>query len=360
MLNWPVPSAPIEPQPQRQVHLRAPRRRDVAEVDDRPPTHPKVSSSSATWSFAPSSLPQTNTLVDSPERPGRDHHARVHRVQGLHHPRLRKRALNPLPEAVVVAHRQRRRHALAEVERVRDVDQDLPGQVVGPRRLERLQRAPPAGRVDHHLAELRRIGERALARTLAGLRRPGSTAFSFPARRDPILTSWPSSTSLPPIACPTVPVPKTPNRISPSLQPPRSPSLSSVIRSIRHPSARLQDRSSPDGPKAPARPTYPPQHPRDRPTNGPCRSFATASRGDGRRVCGAVWRRAIQLPSQHPRQRPTNAPCRSFATASGGPPACAGSSCGGYRQAADVGRSRGCPVGGPPAARGAAAGWCAR
>ena len=43
-----------------------------------------------------------------------------------------------------------------------------------------------------------------------------ATAFSLPACREPIFTSCPSSTSLPAIACPTVPVPSTPNLIAPA------------------------------------------------------------------------------------------------------------------------------------------------
>ena len=62
---------PRKPQPQRQVHL-GPR---AAEMSPRsitfPSPQPKLSRISVTWALAPSSLPQTNRLVDSPTAPAR-------------------------------------------------------------------------------------------------------------------------------------------------------------------------------------------------------------------------------------------------------------------------------------------------
>ena len=85
-----------------------------------------------------------------------------------------KRPLDLLAEAVVVADRQRRRHAVTEVERVaRCRSGPCPARFSAPGRLERLERRSPGGRVDDHLAEAGRIRERPLARPLARLGSPG-------------------------------------------------------------------------------------------------------------------------------------------------------------------------------------------
>ena len=89
-----------------------------------------------------------------------DHHVRVHRVQRLDDPRLGKCALDLLAEAVVDRDADDRRPALREIERVGDVDQHLPGEVLRAGRAERVERCVAVRAVEDELAVSRGVGER--------------------------------------------------------------------------------------------------------------------------------------------------------------------------------------------------------
>ena len=80
-----------------------------------------------------------------------DHHRRSHRIEGLDDPGTREGALDLLGERVGVRHEQRRRHPVREVERVRDVDQDLPVEVVLAGCLQRLEGPRAVGGVHDDL-----------------------------------------------------------------------------------------------------------------------------------------------------------------------------------------------------------------
>src|SRR6185436_464582 len=87
-------------------------------------------------------------------------------------PGIGESRLNPLAQAVVDSSPDHRRPAAAEVERIRDVDEHLPGQVLGPGHVKRVQADLPAGGVQQKLPELGGIRQRPLARALPGLPRP--------------------------------------------------------------------------------------------------------------------------------------------------------------------------------------------
>ena len=114
------------------------------------------------------------TLVVSPSAPGDTITLALIVFSALTTRASRKRPLNPLAEAVVVADRQRRRHALAEVERVRRRRSGPSAPGSPPRQ----PRAPPAtprrpSRLTTTSPNSAASGERALARPFAGLRSPG-------------------------------------------------------------------------------------------------------------------------------------------------------------------------------------------
>jgi hypothetical protein len=70
-----------------------------------------------------------------------DHHVDIDRIERFDHFYVGEGALDALAERVVVADEQCRRHALREVERVGDVDEDLAAQVGGAGGVQRVERS---------------------------------------------------------------------------------------------------------------------------------------------------------------------------------------------------------------------------
>ena len=102
---------PPEPQPQRQVHLRAARGADVAEVGDPLPAERLAQQcwSPAPWLRRRCRHEQVGLLLQTI---GVDHQIGRDRVQRLHDARLGERRLDLLAQRVGVAHAQDRRHPL--------------------------------------------------------------------------------------------------------------------------------------------------------------------------------------------------------------------------------------------------------
>ena len=125
---------------------------DVTDVDDVGRSQPKVSRIWMTSPLADFSLPQTKRL-DSGRGGSARPSGRGDRVEGLDHVGVRVGALDLLGERVVVGDRERRREALAEVERVGDVPQRLAGEVLGAGRVERLERGGARRGIDDDVAE---------------------------------------------------------------------------------------------------------------------------------------------------------------------------------------------------------------
>src|SRR6266705_492616 len=86
-----------------------------------------------------------------------DHDHVRHRVQGLDDLRLGEGPLNLLAERIRVAHSQRGWHSLREVERIRNVDQDLAGEVSFARGAQRLERGRSRRGVDEDFSVCRRV-----------------------------------------------------------------------------------------------------------------------------------------------------------------------------------------------------------
>ena len=89
-----------------------------------------------------------------------NHQSCVHGVEGLDHPRVREGPLDPFPQAFGVDRVQDRRHSLRKVERVGNVQQDLPGQVGTPGGSKGRERRSTIGGIDHHFAFFRCCAER--------------------------------------------------------------------------------------------------------------------------------------------------------------------------------------------------------
>ena len=175
-----------------------------------PAGQPKPTSSSWTVALAPVSSPATKMLCEPGSDLGIDHHVGVHRVERLDHARLRKRALDLLAEAVGVADRERRWHAGGEVEWIRDVEEHFPVRFSASADTSASMDARPevafttSSPNPAASEKLPLVGELALGAVAH------STAAAFPALREPIITSWPSATSLLARVRPTAPVPSTP------------------------------------------------------------------------------------------------------------------------------------------------------
>src|SRR6266566_4086995 len=128
---------PHQLDPDRQDHLGPAGRRDVPEVDHLPPAE-------APEDFRHLGLrigvvtAHEDIVVAFRHQVWTDHDHVGHRVQGLDDLGLGEGPLDLLAERIRVAHDQRRGHPLREVERVRDVDQDLAGEIPLPREAQRL------------------------------------------------------------------------------------------------------------------------------------------------------------------------------------------------------------------------------
>src|SRR2546425_6249201 len=72
-----------------------------------------------------------------------------------------------------------------------------------------------------------------------------AAAFSFVLERDPIMTSWPIWTSFVPMACPTIPVPRTPSFMFAS-----EPAYAKSWTNLHRPACRTS-RESPGSPRPP-------------------------------------------------------------------------------------------------------------
>lgn len=163
----------VEPDPQREDHLHAARRRDVSQIDDVPrvPAEP-LAQGPGDRRLRFGVVAADEHVMISRELRRVDHHDAVHGVQCLDDSCLRKLPLDLLAQRVGVADRERRGKSVREVERVRDVDDDLPVQVVRARHPERFQRSRSRGAVEDDFAERRSVGERADRCVLSRSARP--------------------------------------------------------------------------------------------------------------------------------------------------------------------------------------------
>jgi hypothetical protein len=126
---------------------------------------PKLSSSSTTWAFAPRVVAGDEERMLARDPPRLDHRGGGDRVEGLDDLGIGIGALDLLADAVVVANREPQL-PVAEVERVRDVDQHLAVQVVGARGLEHGEGIAASRRVDQQLAVGGGFGEGTLVLAL--------------------------------------------------------------------------------------------------------------------------------------------------------------------------------------------------
>ena len=114
---------------------------DVAEVDD--VGVPEATRAGRSRSALASASSPTRRRVLARRAARVDHQVGVHGVQGLDHPGLGERALDLLAEGVGVLHEQGGREALGEVQRVRDVEEHLAGQVAPAPASPSTSSAPP-------------------------------------------------------------------------------------------------------------------------------------------------------------------------------------------------------------------------
>ena len=197
-----------QPQPQKQIALRPASGGDVAEIDHALPAERAEDLFHAPFG-ARVVAAHEDIVVAASDSCGVDHDLTVHGVERLDHLRLRKRALNLLAERIGVSRKERGRPSLGKVERVGDIDEDFAPEVTLTSRSNGVERAFARSAVEDQFAEGCRIGKGPVRRVRSRTLRPGGGLFVLGVSRSEA-DSCPSATSLPPIACPTIPVPRTP------------------------------------------------------------------------------------------------------------------------------------------------------
>src|SRR5438093_1573942 len=111
-------------------------------------------------------------------------HLRVRdRVEALHDLRVRKEPLDSLAQGIFRADEQPRRRSAREVERIRDIDQNLGSEVLEPGEFDHVLGGRPLDREEQDLAVLRRLGERPRGRLAARLLPPSDDFRALRAAR---------------------------------------------------------------------------------------------------------------------------------------------------------------------------------
>jgi hypothetical protein len=161
----------VKPYPQREVHLLRACAGDVTEIHHFLPAESGFEDADD-FGLRPFVVARDEHRVDARYDRGVGHHSRGHRVERLHDLGHRERALNLFAKRIGVADQKCGRHPLGEVERIGDIDQNFPLEILRARRIQRFERGPSRCAVEYHVAMCSRVGKRSLGALRACLLHP--------------------------------------------------------------------------------------------------------------------------------------------------------------------------------------------